>query len=177
MWFIPIILIIFLLFTLYKKKKKNDEKSSWHLLVFYDKEFQYAMNSDSVLNLLGTIMHFYHDGLSPVPPWNLFLKFDQSKELIHIKPEFFTKEKFISNEFRHKLSEVEANWNRRSELEPICYDMKNKKVIRLNSELVEAAFSSNRYEATQKAIENMLKNENKEELTFSRVLNNVFESQ
>lgn len=177
MWLIAVILIIFLLYTLYKKKKKNDEKSSWYLIVFYGEEFRYAMKSDSVIKILGTIMHFYHDRLTPVPPWNLFLKFDQAKELIHIKPEFFIKEKFISNEFRHKLSEVEANWNRRSEREPICYDVKNEKVIRLNSELVEAAYSPNRYEATQKAIENMLRNENKEELTFSRVLYNVFENQ
>lgn len=190
LWLIIIVALLILGYKINKSRKKElyeenkhykpqktsiPRKQTWILLVCRYQYPEYMMESYSVPLLLGTLLPYFEGENSPHPPWNLVLVFNE--EYIYIKPEFFTKEGFISDEFIKKLNNAEPGWSTTKKLNSYtCYDIKNKKTIPLHSKFVESSLGCN-VDEMQKYLEETLKqmkNNVDEEETFSDVLSMVF---
>jgi len=137
----------------------------WSLYVVQNgNQLTYAMHENSVLRIVGYVMKYFENGGQPVPPWSLYLNFNHTHQTIKLGPEHFTSDgENVTSLLIQQIETIDPKWKVKGG-EPVFEEAATKKRLKISE-----------HEPGKIDAKAMLKNINKpRELTFYRVMNNVF---
>ena len=133
----------------------------WSLYIVQNgNQLAYAMHEHAVIGMIGYVMGYFADGGRPVEPWSLYLNFNHKHKSIKLEPEHFTPDgKNVIPLLIQQIESLDPGWKVKSG-EPIFEVPATKKRIKIQEsshDFIQAAFGNKPHE-----------------LTFFRVMNNVF---
>ena len=137
----------------------------WSLYVVqHDNQLAYAMHENSVLRMVGYVMHYFADGGRPVDPWSLYLNFNHKHKTIKLQPEHFTSNgENITKLLIQQIEAMDPGWQVKGG-EPIFEEAATKRRLKITE-----------HELGKIDLQKMMDSINKpREVTFYSVMDGVF---
>lgn len=176
MWAIIVAVIFILIVLFFKNRKKLGYR--WSLYIVHAGKLKYSLDGDSVAELAGYVMSRFENHATPTYPWTLVLNFNHTHQYIELKPDHFTSDgEHVTQTFIHEIEKTDPGWMVKKKRKPFFYDVENKKELKIYSDFTEMCFSgSNLDDYLEKKLSDIQEGK-EEELTLSKILDQVFEKQ